>query len=178
MGQPKRAKTTPATPPSQQAEPPARTPQIRAQQRAKNGGNEPTLRWRTLMRKRVKTQQEEKGKVSLFRSPSIFDEDDKDGDGPVMAKYLAGQMGALTPSQAPTNVAHLVKYKPAAVLGTPDKRKRACTDGSTLSESFSLKTPKTARQDSENACLPSTPSSDASMPTVATEPSNNYCSIM
>ena len=60
--------------------PPARTPQIRAQLRAKNGGgstssgnNEPTLRWKTLMRKRVENNQQHKGKVSLFRSPSIFD---------------------------------------------------------------------------------------------------------
>ena len=87
-----------------------------------------------------------------------------------MAKYLAGQMGPLTPSQEPTNVAHLVKYKPEPKRGT-------CTDGSTLSESFSLKTPKAGhnRQDNvENAC----PSNDVSMATINTEPSNNFCLIM
>lgn len=169
----KRQKTAAAATPSSgsTSEAPQRTPQIRAQLRAKN--NEPTLRWRSLMRKKVENQAQ--AKVSLFRSPSIFDKEEGGAgvggdDDDVMAKYLAGQMVPLTPSQAPTNVSHLVKYKPAAV------KEQACSDGSTLSESFSLKTPrrKQRKDDTENSEL----CDDVTMSTPPAPDSQSYCSIM
>ena len=49
-----------------------------------------------------------------------------------MAKYLAGQIVPLTPSQVPTNVSHLAKYSSAPAA-----------DGSTLSESFTAQRPPT-----------------------------------
>ena len=175
----KRQKTTAAgvasTPP-QSKEAPAKTPQIRAQLRAKN--NEPTLRWRSLMRKKVETQQH--AKVSLFRSPSIFDKEDGSGDDDVMAKYLAGQMVPLTPSQAPTNVSHLVRYKPPPISAPVAKEKQVSSDGSTLSESFSLKTPRKPRMvNNDENCDSAKQCDDVTMsPSAPSSPAMSYCSVM
>jgi len=189
---PQSAPATPTT--GEDSRPPARTPQLRAQLRAKNGGgstssdnNEPTLRWKTLMRKRVENNQQHKGKVSLFRSPSIFDKDEEAGSGgndDVMAKYLAGQMGPLTPSLEPTNVAHLVKYKPTAGSNKQSQPKSS-SDGSTLSESFSLKTPSRRKMKNNENESSETPREGInnrmtaeSFVSATADATANYCLIM
>ena len=48
--------------------------------------------------------------ASLYRSPSIYDEQDKKGDV-MMSSYLSGKLCPLTPSQQQTDVTHLAVQK-------------------------------------------------------------------
>ena len=81
-----------------------------------------------------------------------------------MAKYLAGQIVPLTPSQVPTNVSHLAKYSSAPA---------AAADGSTLSESFTAQRPPTTSdgQSTNQGMVADTTEEQPQSP-------GSYCSIM
>jgi hypothetical protein len=73
--------------------------------------NRPTWKGLSLSRK-DKLKEEEAARPSaatLFRSPSVYDEKDTSGHQTVMSSYLSGKICPLTPSQQPTDVAHLAQ---------------------------------------------------------------------
>jgi len=163
------------------APPPARTPQVAAQRKAKNGGGGAGgLRWQTLTRNNRwrkngdKGGDSERGKVSLFRSPSIFDEagnnggscsgqGDEEEEDEVMAKYLAGQLVPLTPSQAPTNVSHLAtKKQPSSNQGQP-------------ANSFTVASPTS---DNPSGGEQARPVATEATAVAAAPSSNSYCVVM
>jgi hypothetical protein len=77
------------------------------------------LSWRSLSlnrKDRIKTESS-RSRGALFRSPSVYDDDrhssPKENEEDVMASYLAEKICPLTPSQKPTDIAHLVQRNPA-----------------------------------------------------------------
>lgn len=83
------------------------------------------LSWRSLSlnrKDRLKTESS-RSRGALFRSPSVYDDDRnsglKENEEDVMASYLAEKICPLTPSQKPTDIAHLVQRNPSAP--TPDR---------------------------------------------------------
>lgn len=109
--------------------PPVANVQLRAKINKKI--NRSTSAWKTLsLGRRDKVKNDS---AQIFRSPSIYENEENREEENVMKKYLSGKIVPLTPSQQPTNVEHLVQK-------TPEKSNEKQTNSTVVNNSMALDT--------------------------------------
>jgi len=86
--------------------------------------NRPAWKTLSLSRKEKLKEEEAKEPTSLFRSPSLYANEEDQQRNAAMSSYLSGRMCPLTPSQQPTDVAHLANSKPSAATPSPAAARR------------------------------------------------------
>ena len=86
-------------------------------------------KWKTMSLARKTAKAQEPVVPSMFASPSIYDEQSRQAGGEkrnrVMTEYLSGKLCPLTPSQQPTDVAHLAVSHSAEVKSPEAGEERA-----------------------------------------------------
>lgn len=114
--------TTPTTTLKMMPPPPSSAPlNVRLRTRLSKRINRPlSAAWKTLSLNRKDQLKRETSKRSVFRSPSIYGDEENQEKPSVMSTYLSGKICPLTPTQQPTNISHLaVKEKPRSDENEP-----------------------------------------------------------